>query len=448
MWRMAGLPEYSVLDPNLDRAPQAELRELQAARLRNMVRYVYEETHFWRKKFDQAGISPDDIRGLDDLSRIPFSTKDELQRDQAANPPFGSYVGSHPSRWVKFMATSGTTGTPLRRIFSERDWRYLLDRFQRKPVVGPGDIAVVLGPIDGMMGPTLAAEGAARGGAMAVLAGLYDTKGKIRLIRDLRPAMVSGTASYLLHMIEVSATIGIELKDCGVRLVASVGEPGAAVPATRARLAEGWGAHVSDGYGMTEIFPLGGGCPYSTSIHLSDDMVLTEVVDPNTGNPVPRGQPGELVFTNLIGDTQPLLRYRSRDIARLASADACACGHTGTRLLNSIEGRVDDMIWYRGANLYPSAIEAAVRGFAELGNEFQIVIEGDRALPTLVIRLETHMQISEPERSSLVTRVSESLARSLRVHPNVELLPPGTLPRSEGPTKVRRVVDRRGKEDG
>ena len=445
---MAGLPEYAVLDPKLDRMPRAQLKELQAARLRSMVRYVYDETQFWRTKFDRAGISPEDIKGLGDLPRIPFCTKEELQKDQVDNPPFGSYAGSHPSRWVRYTATSGTTGVPLRRIFSARDWGYLLDRFQRNPMVGPGDIAVVLGPTDGMMGPTLSAESAARAGAMIVKAGLYDTKTKVRLIHDLRPTVVSGTASYLLHMIEVAAEMGIDLKECGIRMISSVGEPGVAVPATRQRLVGGWGAFVNDGYGLTEIFPLGGACQYSTSIHLSDDMVITEVVDPKTGQAVPRGEPGEVVYTNLIGDTQPLLRYRSRDIARLAGEEHCACGHTGTRLLNSIEGRVDDMVWYRGANLFPSAIEATVHGLAELGHEFQIVIDGDRALPNLIVRVETRHQLSEEDRPGLERKISEAFAAALRVHPKLEILPLGTLPRSEGHAKVRRVVDRRGQLNG
>jgi len=440
---VAGLPEYPILDPKLDRMPRPLLRELQATRLRAMARYVYEETPFWRRKFDEAGITPDDIKGLDDLPRIPFCTKEELQNDQAEHPPFGSYAASHPSRWVRYMATSGTTGAPLRRVFSRRDWGYTLDRFQRSPVAGPGDIVMILGPIDGMMGPTASSESMACAGAMVVQAGLYDTKTKVGLIRDLRPTVVSGTASYLLYLLEVAAEMGVNFRECGIQAISSVGEPGAAVPATRQRLTEGWGAFVNDGYGLTEIFPLGGGCLHSTSIHLSDDMVLTEVIDPETGQVVPRGEPGELVYTNLVGDTQPLLRYRSRDIARLASEEPCACGHTGTRLLNSIEGRVDDMIWYRGANVFPSAIEAVVRGFTELSHEFQIAIEGDHALPTMIVRVETRRQLPQSDLTGLERKVYETLAVALRLHPKLHVLPPGSLPRPDGGAKVRRVIDNR-----
>lgn len=155
---MVTLPEYAVLDPKLERMPRPLLRALQTQRLRAMGRYVYEETPFWRRKLDGAGVTPDDVKGLGDVERLPFSTKEELEADQAAHPPFGSYTGSHPTRWVRFMTTSGTTGPPLRRVFSARDWRYVVDRFQRNPVAGPGDVAVILGPVDALMGPTASME--------------------------------------------------------------------------------------------------------------------------------------------------------------------------------------------------------------------------------------------------------------------------------------------------
>jgi phenylacetate-CoA ligase len=440
---MGHLPDYAVLDSKLERLPRPMLRELQSRRLRAMVGYVHEETPFWRRKLHAAGLTPDDIRGPEDLPRLPFCTREELQADQAAHPPFGSYVGSDPSRWVKYMATSGTTGVPLQRVFSARDWGYVLDRFQRNPVVGPGDVVVILGPVDALMGPTAASEGMARAGALVVQAGLYDTKSKVQLIRDLRPTVVSGTASYLLHLLEVAAELGVGLRELGIRAISSVGEPGAAVPATRKRLGEGWGAFVNDGYGLTEIFPLGGGCLHSTALHIPDDLVVTEIVEPESGRPLPPGVPGEVVYTNLIGDTQPLLRYRSRDIARLAPEEPCACGFTGTRLSDSIEGRVDDMLWFRGANVFPSAVEAVVRGFPELSHEYRIVVEGDRALPTLTVRVEAQRELAPSERSALEGRVAEALAAAIRVRPRLELCPPGTLPRAEARGKMRRVLDRR-----
>jgi phenylacetate-CoA ligase len=182
---------------------------------------------------------------------------------------------------------------------------------------------------------------------------------------------------------------------------------------------------------------------HSNSIHLCDDIALTEIVDPKTGETVPAGMPGEVVYTNLIGDTQPLLRYRSRDIARVAPPAPCACGHTGTRLLNSVEGRVDDMIWYRGANLFPSAVESVVLNFTDLAHEFQIVVDGSHALPNMTIRVEMLRDMNQEERASLARNVSEALTATLGVNSQLELVSPGTLPRSEGRTKVRRAFDQR-----
>lgn len=421
------------------------LRELQSERLRAMVRYCYDYTSFWRRKFDAAALRPEDIGSIDDLPRIPFCTRAELQADQQENPPFGSYVGAQRSHWARYAATSGTTGQALRRVISARDWGYVLDRFRRNPVAGPGDIAVVLGPVDGLVGPNASNESLTAMGAMVVQAGLYDTRTKIKLIHDLRPNLVSGAASYLLHMLEAAQEMNIDLASLGIRTLSSVGEPGGANDATRERLKRGWGVErVADGYGMTEIFPLGGSCPHSTSIHIASDMAATEIVDPETGAPLPRGETGEVVITNLVGDSQPLLRYRTRDIARLATSAACACGFTGTRLEGSILGRVDDMIWFRGANIFPSAVGATVRGMAELAPEYQIEISGESALPKMLVRAETlRADLPAEAIESLRTRLGEALKESIRVTATVEILAPGTLPRPDGHRKIQRVLDKR-----
>ena len=442
---MGSLPDYLILDPKADRQPPELLRETQSRRLREMVRYCYESTLFWRSKFDAAGLRPSDIAGVGDLARIPFCDRAELQADQSAHPPFGSYVASPPSQWRKFATTSGTTGTPLKRVFSGRDWSYVLDRFRRNPTVAPGEVAMVLGPVDGLMGPMGSAESLAAMGALVVLAGLYDTRTKIRLIQELRPVLVSGTASYLLHIAEVARDAGVDLPAMGIRAIASVGEPGAAVAETRRRLLEGWGVqHIADGYGLTELFPIGGSCPFASAIHVASDLVYTEIVDPQTGEPLPPGSVGEIVYSNLVGDTQPVLRYRTRDLGRLSTAPACACGHTGARLEGSILGRVDDMIWYRGANIFPGAIETAVRSLPQLGSEYQVEISGDKDLPSLLVRAESaEAGLGGPARDRLAAQLQEALRASIRVNADVQIVEPATLPRPDGRSKLRRVVDRR-----
>jgi phenylacetate-CoA ligase len=384
-----------------------------------------------------------DIRELDDLRRLPFCTKTELLADQAAHPPFGSYVAADRARLVKLMMTSGTTGQPLRRVFSARDWGYVLDRMQRNSPVARGDVSMILGPIDGLLGPTASAESAARVGALVVLAGLYDSKTKVRLIEQLRPAVVSGAASYLLHLVDVAREEGVDLLAADVRTVISAGEPGATVPATRQRLVAGWGAFVRDGYGLTELFPLGGGCRFSTAFHIASDLVITEIVDPDSGEPVRAGEPGEVVYTNIVGDSQPLLRYRSGDVARLATDDACTCGFTGARLREGVEGRVDDMIWIRGMNVFPSAIEAVVRGFVELGDEYEIILEGVGPLPRIRVRTERKPEVPSTALETLEAQLRNAITTAIRTATEVEILEYGTLPRADGRRKRRRVVDRR-----
>jgi phenylacetate-CoA ligase len=432
------LPDYAVLDATLDRLPPNRLHALQEQRLRSVAHYVCDRAPFWRRKFEVGGITPADIRSLDDLGRLPFCTKEELQADQQAHPPFGSYVACAPRALVRFLTTSGTTGRPLRRVVSARDWRYVLDRLQRNTSVGPGDIVITLGPIDGLMGPTASSESAARAGAMVVLAGRYESVAKVRLIAELHPAVVSGTASYLLHLIDVARREGIDLAALGIRSVVSVGEPGAAVPATRHRLADGWGAFVRDGYGMTELFPLGGGCRHSTALHIASDFVITEIVDPKTGQAVPAGAPGEVVYTNIIGDSHTLLRYRTGDIARLAPAGPCACGFTGARLERAIEGRVDEMMWIRGVNVFPTAIESVVRACNELDDEYEIVVDERQPLPALRVRVELKPGLTEDD--DLKARVVRALFSAIRVSADLELLPFGTLDRAEARSKKRRVV--------
>lgn len=439
---MSMLPIYKVGDPMLDRLPKAALRAIQSERLRTIVRYCFDNTEFWRRKFDEAGLAPSDVRGIEDLRRIPFCTKAELQADQAAHPPFGSYVGSDRTQWCKVFSTSGTTGKPLRRIVSRADWQKILDRFTRISPVAPGDIVIVLGPVDDLFGATAGAEGLAHAGAIVVPAGRYDTRRKIELICELRPTVVTGTASYLMHVAEVAREMGVDLASLGIKGLSSVGEPGAAIPATRQRLAAVWGAFVGDGYGLTEILPLGGGCLHRTSTHIPDDLVITEIVDPKTGVALPTSEPGEVVFTNLICDTHPLLRYRTGDVARTAPDEICDCGFTGTILSNSIEGRVDDMVWFKGINLYPSVIENAIRSVEDVGEEFEILIEGDYN-PRMTVRVE--LPAGREANDALRDAIKKTIRTSTGFGAEIELLPPASLPRTDGRKKARRVRDIRNR---
>ena len=440
---MSSLPNYQILDKKLNQILPEELRNLQSTRLVNMVNYVYDKASLWKRKFDDAGVQPNDINGVEDLGIIPFCDKKELLEDQKKYPPFGSYTCTDKSQWVKMFSTSGTTGTPLRRVFSARDWSYVLDRFQRNGNMVPGDFSIITGPVDGLIGPTAACESGARQGAIVVQAGLYDSPTKIKLIKDLRPVTISGTASYLLRLLEVASELGVDPTQLGLKAVLSVGEPGAAVPATKKRLQEGWNAAVIDGLGMTEVSPLGDSCPGNSAIHLANDMILVEIIDPDTCESLPPGEEGELVITNLVGDTQPLLRYRTRDISRLTIEPCEFCGHLGPKLEGSIVGRVDDMIWFRGSNIYPSMVENAIREISALNHEYQMVVEGNGAMPSLTIRVESATEVNADKAVALKAKVAKSMRNAIRIKSSIELLPPGSLPRDDQNKKIKRIIDKR-----
>ena len=439
------LPEYRVLDLKLEHLLQEEVRELQTERLKAQAHHCYENAPFWRRKFDKAGITPDDIKTVEDLPKIPFCTKEDLQKDQEENPPYGSYLCVHPSRLTQYMATSGTTGRPVVRVFTQRDWDHIIQRFQRDPHLDPGEIVMVLGPTDGLMGPTAGVAGWSSLGALVVKAARFSTQDKVKLIHQLKPPFVIATASFLLYLAEVAEQMDMAFPRMGgVRIVASVGEPGGAIPATRERLLKSWGAkYVQDGYGITELFPLGDSCQGSPSLHIANDFVITEVIDTETGRVLGPGQRGELVFTNIIGETQPLLRYRTRDVGAVAEFGPCpACGATSTRIVNGIEGRSDDMVWYKGINIFPTAVEAVVRSFDELSNEFEIVLDQKGTAQTLTIRAEVIPQVAPDDYGRLGQQLGNRLLEALEgVHAQVELLPEGTLPKTQ--YKGKRVKDNR-----
>lgn len=435
------LPAYEVADPAISRLSGPDLERLQGERLRAMVRYVYDSSGFWRRKLDEAGVGPEEIRGVDDLPALPFTTRAELDAAQAEHPPFGDHTCAPRETWTWFFNTSGTSGRRLKLVRSRRDWRLLLQWFRRHPLNDPGELVIILGPIDGLLGPTASVEGIRQAGGIPVLAGLWDTRAKVRAIAELRPAVVSGVPSYVMHLCEVAAELGIDLGRCGVRSVHVLGEPGGSIPATKGALEERFGARVRDGYGLSEIWPLALSCPFSATLHLNEDFVAVECVDPETGEPVPEGEPGELVYTDLVGDSQPLLRYRSRDIARLIRSRPCRCGHAMARI-ERIQGRADDMIWYRGVNFFPSAVEDVVRRHPGLAPEYRIVLDrGAGSLPTMTVQVEPVGEASADTVDPLRESLRGELRAALGVATEVDVVAPGALPRTER-GKARRVVER------
>jgi phenylacetate-CoA ligase len=435
------LPLYDVRDPAVQSLPREQLIAIQDERLRATIAYVYERSAYWRNRLDEAGVHPRDIGGVTDLDRLPFSTRAELDADQAAHPPFGTYACSPRESWQGLYTTSGTSGRKLKRLVSHRDWRLMIDRFYRAPAPPPGELFMLLGPVDGVLGATVGVEAMRERGAIPVLAGMWDTRTKVEAIAELRPGVIAGAASYIMHLAEVAREMGVDLAACGLRGVTSFGEPGVGIEATQAVISRSFGvSEIVDGYGLTEVWPMGGNCPHSPALHIPDDLVATECIDPDTLEPLAEGETGEIVFTNLVGDTQPLIRYRSRDIGRLTFSTPCGCGATVTRI-EAIEGRTDDMIWYRGVNFFPSAVENIVRRDSELSPEYRIVLDdGPKGMPVVTVQVEALRQ--DAAASGVGERVRTALRGGLGVNPEVEVLDAGALPRLEQ-AKAKRVLDRR-----
>jgi phenylacetate-CoA ligase len=336
------LPGYALGDRSIGRLPRHDLRHLQSERLETMVAYVYRRAPFWRHKLDAAGVDPARVEGTNALSHLPTCTETELRADQEAHPPFGSYGCTPMSEWVKLFPTSGTADKPLWRVLSRRDWHRVLDWTQRLPPPCHSDVLVLTTPADSVMGAAAVAASHERAGALVVEMGTRTDRQKVEAIAELRPTRIAGSPSHLLHLAGVATALGIDLSISGVRMILSgLGEPGVAAEAINRLLLERFGAEVIvDVYGVAELFPFGVNCPFTSDLHLNEDLVLVESLRPDADQPVPPGELGELTYTNLVGDTQPLLRFRSGDLGVLADGSPCACGSTHVRIAGSIRGRV------------------------------------------------------------------------------------------------------------
>jgi len=339
----------------------------------------------------RAGLAdPRDLRTGGDFQRLSLTRKSELMEDQAAHPPFGTNL-SHPiDRYVCVHQTSGTTGTPLRWLDTEESWAWWARCWTvvlRAAGLGPGDRVFFPFSFGLFVGFWAGFEGARALGALAIPGGGQDTAQRLAAMESLGATAVCCTPSYALHLAEVAREPGIALERLGVRTTVHAGEPGAGIPAVRARIEAAWGARAYDHAGMTEMGAYGFECAAQAGLHVNEAEFIAEVVDPATGRPAAEG---ELVLSNLGRVGSPLLRYRTGDRVRVARPP-CACGRTFLRLDGGILGRVDDMLIVRGVNVFPSALEGIVRRFPAV-DEFVIEVYRRGQLDEVRLLLEVQGQ--------------------------------------------------------
>jgi phenylacetate-CoA ligase len=421
-----------MFDRALETADATALRNHQWRRVQTLAHAVTSANAFWTAKWRAAGLaSADDLRSWDDFARLPLISKRELVEDQAEHALFGTNLTYPLERYVRVHQTSGTTGTPLRWLDTQESWDWWARCWGfvlAGAGVRPGDRAFFPFSFGLFVGFWAGFEGARALGALAIPGGGQDSPARLAAMQTLGATVLVCTPSYALHLLQVAHERGIDAEKLPVRITVHAGEPGAGIPAVRARIETGWGARAFDHAGMTEMGAYGYECQAQAGLHVNESEFVAEVIDPATGA---AAQEGELVLTNLGRLGSPLIRYRTGDRVRLASTP-CVCGRTFLRVEGGILGRLDDMLIVRGVNVFPSAIEAIVRRFPVA--EFQIEVSRDGELDEVRVLVE----VDGGETGA--RRVQEGLRAGLGLRLEVAPVAAGSLPRFE--LKARRVVRR------
>jgi phenylacetate-CoA ligase len=423
-------------DRGLETLGSDALRAHQWRRLQKLARAVYPANPFLTRKWTDAGIaSPDDLRDWDDFFRLPLTVKAELVEDQDARPPFGSNLTFPLSAYVRVHQTSGTSGTPLRWLDTQESWEWWAHcwGFVLKGAgLGPGDRVFFPFSFGLFVGFWSGFEGAHALGCLAIPGGGQDSAQRLAAIEALGATAICCTPSYALHLAEVARERRVALPALGVRATVHAGEPGAGIPAVRARIEEAWGARAYDHSGMTEMGAYGFECAAQAGPHVNETEFIAEVIDPTTSAPA---REGELVLSNLGRTGSPLLRYRTGDRVRVAPSP-CECGRTFLRLEGGILGRVDDMLIVRGVNVFPSAIEGIVRRFPAV-DEFMIEVYRRAEMDEVRLLLEVGDGAGH-----VLGAVQEAVRVDLGIRVEVIPVSARSLPRYE--LKAKRLVRRVG----
>jgi phenylacetate-CoA ligase len=397
-------------------------------RLRDLLAQVVPANPFYARKF--AGC---DLAAYD---RLPLTTKAELAADQAEHPPYGTNLTYPRDRYCRLHQTSGSSaGRPLRWLDTPESWDWLLGCWQATFVrldLRPDDVFYFAFSFGPFLGFWTAFEAAARAGYLVLPGGGLTSTARIQFLLEHKATVVCCTPTYALHLAELATREGIDLAGSPVRMLIVAGEPGGGIPATRQRIEQVWGARVIDHYGMTEVGPVAAEtADLPGPLRVLESHYVAEVIEPGGRKPVPEGEIGELVLTNLGRVGSPIIRYRTGDMVRPRR------GPNGELLLDGgVLGRTDDMIHVRGNNLYPGAIEAVVRRFPEVA-EFRLVVDRSDPLTDLIVEIE-------PVEGARTAGLAEAVARAIRddllFRVPVAAVPCGSLPRYE--MKARRVVVR------
>jgi phenylacetate-CoA ligase len=429
-----------IWSPKFETMPRAELEKLQLERLKALVARVYEKVPFYRQAFQQKGITPDSIKTLADLSKLPFTSKQDF-RD---NYPLG-LLATPMEQVCRVHASSGTTGKPVVAPYTANDlrmWTEVMARTLTSAGVTKNDVmqnAYGYGLFTGGLGFHYGGE---RVGATVIPTSTGNTKRQLMLIQDIGTTVLTCTPSYTLILAEGAKEIGLDLRQTKLRLAVCGAEPWS--EQMRADIEARLPIKAMDIYGLTEIVGPGVSveCEHRCGLHIFEDNFLPEIVNPQTGERLPYGERGELVFTTLTKEAQPVIRFRTRDITTL-NAEPCKCGRTLVRMVK-VTGRTDDMLKIRGVNVFPSQIESILLQVEGVEPQYLIIVDRERHLDDLEVWVEVSEDVFSDEMKkmeALKKKVTDELESTLGIGVKVKLVEPKSIARTEG--KAKRVVDRR-----
>ncbi len=427
-----------MFERDIETMDRGQLAALQEERLGETLNRAYVNVPHFKQAFDAAGVQPDDFKQLDDIRRFPFTVKDHLRE----NYPFNMFAVPR-EQVFRIHASSGTTGKPTVVGYTDNDldlWARLMARSLAAAGARPGDIlhnAYGYGLFTGGLGFH---DGGTRLGCSVVPMSGGNTERQVLLMTDFEANVLGCTPSYALNIAEVAESQGVDLRQAPLRLGVFGAEPW--TQAMREELEARLGIAAVNVYGLSEILGPGVACGCAEArgdLHGWEDHFLFELIDPDSGEPVPEGEPGELVITTLSKEALPMIRYRTRDITTITTKK-CACGRTHLRI-QGITGRNDDMLIIRGVNVFPSQIEAMLVGFPKIAPYYQLVVRREGSLDTLTIEVEAAPDADAADYGEIGAGVTKHIKAMIGVTCTAEVKAPGEVPRSEG--KAVRVRDLR-----
>ena len=441
MIRVNEMARVEYFDRKVETASRDETVMLQFQKLQVLLRRAHASNSFYKEKFANHGVDLNDIQSLDDLRRLPFTTKKEFEKDQEEHPPFGTNLTEPVENYVQYHQTSGTAGRPLKFLDTRESWEWrgkVACHILKGAGVTRGDR--FLFPFN--FGPYTAFwimyEGAYQMGNLIIPTGGWNSLQRLQCILENQATVIPTTPSYALTLADTANEHHIDIAHSSVRILMLSGEPGALVSGVRDKLQGLWNARCFDYIGMTEVGTWGFQCTEEPNgVHIIESEFIPEVVDPKTGIPVQEAEMGELVLTNLGRSCMPSIRYRTGDLVKVKKG-MCPCGRTFRVCEGGVLGRKDEMVVIRGVNVFPNVLIDVVEGHLQPGDNYQIEVYKEKEINEIAIKLE----MKEEGKAETVQRtIQEEIRKKLNLRVGLEVVPKGALPTFQH--KARRFIDKR-----